>query len=186
MTLPSWPDHPMTLADWTALPEDDRYVLDVVEGVLRMSPRPYTFHQRAIAKIVARLNDQLPESRCALGEVEMVVDEAPLTLRIPDVIVVSTELADTNPARYAAVDVALAVEVHSEGTVRTDRVMKFAEYSEAGVPAYWMVDLSEPTSLIAYHLVGDHYESQGEFTHRASVPLGDWTLDIDLDGLTSR
>lgn len=46
MTL-SWPSHLLTLAEWEHLPEDEALRLELVEGVLVMSPRPHPWHQRA-------------------------------------------------------------------------------------------------------------------------------------------
>jgi hypothetical protein len=46
MTL-SWPNHPITLEEWEALPEDSVNKLEVAEGMLVMSPRPLIKHQLA-------------------------------------------------------------------------------------------------------------------------------------------
>jgi hypothetical protein len=46
MTL-SWPNHPITLEEWEALPEDSVNKLEVAEGMLVMSPRPLSWHQKA-------------------------------------------------------------------------------------------------------------------------------------------
>jgi hypothetical protein len=46
MTI-SWPNHPITLAEWEALPEDSVNKLEVAEGMLVMSPGPLMRHQKA-------------------------------------------------------------------------------------------------------------------------------------------
>ncbi len=115
MSVLSWPDHLLTLPEWDALPDDNRYRLEVVEGVLLVAPRPLTFHQRAVTRLGYLINEQLPPELCALSEVDLILTEHPLTVRSPDVLVTTTVLADTNPARYRPEDVFLTVEVLSEG-----------------------------------------------------------------------
>jgi len=181
----TWPDHLLTIDDWAALPEDTRFRIEVVEGVLVVAPRPMSFHQRAVTRLSYLINEQLPRRYSALSEVDVVVEEKPLTVRAPDVIVTTTALADTNPARFAAADVLLALEVLSEGSVRTDRVTKFAEYAEVGIEQYWIVDLDAPVSLTAFRLAGGAYENSGEFTGDAELPFGDATLSLDLTALTT-
>jgi Uma2 family endonuclease len=182
-----WPDHLVTLDEWKALPEDNRYWVELVEGVLHVAPRPLTFHQRAMNNLCCSLEDQLPRQFSALSEVEVVITGSPLaTVRIPDVVVVDTELADTNPARYKPSDVSLAVEVLSDGTARTDKVTKFAEYADAGIANYWIVDLDAPVSLLRYHLIEGEYEFFGEHSGTMTVELDGNPVTLDLDALVTR
>ncbi len=185
MTL-SWPNHQLTLADWEALPEDEVLRLELVEGVLTVVPQPFSRHQRAGNRITHRTDDQLPRHLVALGEVEVVVAEQPLTIRVPDAIVTRTELFETNPPRFAAADVLATVEILSDGTRRVDRIMKFAEYAEAGIPQYRIVDLGSPTSLLAYTLVNGNYELSGEHTGTVTLDVDGHPVTLDLDALTTR
>lgn len=177
----------MTLDEWEALAEDSRYWVELVEGVLHAAPRPLTFHQRAAIRLCYWLDEQLPDQLSALADVEMVVTGNPLpTVRIPDVVVVDSELADTNPARCKASDVSLAVEILSDGTARTDKVTKFAEYADAGIANYWIVDLDAPVSLLRYHLIEGDYELFGEHAGTVTVELDGNPVTLDLDALVSR
>jgi Uma2 family endonuclease len=185
MTL-SWPDHLLTLEEWEALPVDEGLRLEVAEGVLMMSPRPVSWHQKAAMRIGYRLDEQLPAHLTALTEVEVLVARDPLTVRVPDAVVTRTDLYETNPPRYAAADVLLAVEVLSDGTRRIDRVLKPSEYAEAGIPRYWIVDLGEPASLLAYVLVDGHYELSGEYTGTAELDVAGHAVATDLAALTRR
>lgn len=186
MSAPVWPDHLLSIDEWEQLPEYDRFKVEVVEGVLIVSPRPLLFHQPAIHKLVHALNLAIPEELSAVAEVEVVIDRAPATVRVPDIVVTTTAFAASNPARVPAGDVRLAVEVLSEGTVRTDRIMKFAEYAEAGIPRYWLVDLTSPVSLSAFTLVDSAYELVGEYTGSSAVPFDRTQVSIDLSSLTAR
>lgn len=187
MSVVHWPHHHLlTFDDWIDLPETSEQHVEVVEGVLLVSPRPLYLHQRAVTRLSYWLDERLPEGYCALSEVEMVVAEAPLTVRVPDVTVTRSELADDNPARVGAVDVRLVVEVLSEGTIRTDRVTKFSEYAEVGIEHYWIVDLDSPTSMITYRLVDGDYENFGEHTGKVTLEFEGTSLVLDLDALTTR
>lgn len=182
----AWPDHLFTLEDWDALPEDDHRRVEVVEGNLLVSPRPRPLHQRAVNRLGHSLDRQLPSELCAADEVEVIIEETPLTVRSPDVIVTSTKLFDENPPRFRAADVRLVVEVLSEGSMRNDRVMKFAEYAEAGIPQYWIIDLKPPISMIAYRLVDGEYEVFGEHTGLVVLEVDGAPVRLDLSRLVVR
>ncbi len=47
------------------------------------------------------------------------------------------------------------VEVATPGSKRTDYVTKHKEYSDAGIPFYWILDLDDPVSLVTCHQDGE-------------------------------
>jgi hypothetical protein len=66
-------------------------------------------------------------------------------------------------------------EFVSPGSKRTDHVAKRADYADAGIPHYWIVDLDDPISLVACHLGGelgyvDDGAVTGTFTTTRAVP----------------
>jgi Uma2 family endonuclease len=185
LTIP-WPDHLLTLEEWEALPETDGVRLELVEGVIAVSPAPRFKHLRAAMRLGTRLDDQLPADLVAVTEGEVVIVDQPLTVRRPDVLVTRTTLYEPNPARVAATDVLLAIEVLSDGTRRVDRVLKFVEYAEAGIPQYWMVDVDEPANLLAYVLVDGTYELSGEHSGTAALDVAGHPVTVDLPALTRR
>ncbi|MCW2632040.1 MAG: hypothetical protein JWR88_1002 [Pseudonocardia sp.] len=185
MTL-SWPNHLLSLAEWEALPEDPALRLELAEGVLTMSPRPYSWHQRSVMRIGYRVDEELPAELTALTEVEVVISDQPLTIRVPDVVVTQSDVVAGNPARLVAHDVLLAVEVLSDGTRRIDRILKFAEYAEAGIQQYWIVDLGEPATATVFTLVEDAYQLSGEHTGEVTLSVAGHPVVIDLEALTRR
>lgn len=185
MTL-SWPNHLLTLDEWVALPEAEGARLELAEGVLVTSPKPFPWHQKAAMRLGYHVDEQLPHVLTALTEVEVVVSEQPLTIRVPDVVVTRTELYDTNPARLAAADVLLAVEVLSDGTRRVDRVLKLSEYAEGGIRQYWIIDLGAPTTLLAYVLVEGDYELSGEHSGAVHLEVDGCPVALDLGALARR
>jgi Uma2 family endonuclease len=179
----AWPDHLLSLAEWDALDPDPARRYELVEGVLVVVPRPSTVHQNALLELAVQLKAQLPARLRVLPEVEVVVDDGPApTVRVPDLVVVDAATLTTNTARCHATDIRLAVEILSPGTTRTDRVMKLDEYADAGIPAYWIVDLDPPVTLSAHLLVDDYYELADEADTTISV-LTPTDLTIDLTRL---
>jgi Putative restriction endonuclease len=107
----SWPNHPITLEGWEALPEDSANKLEVAEGMLVMSPACRPRHQKARTRLGTIFDDQLPNHLTGLTDVEVLIALDPLTIRAPDVIVTRTELFETDRPRYSATGVLLAVEI---------------------------------------------------------------------------
>jgi Uma2 family endonuclease len=181
-----WPDHLLTVEEWEQLPEDERFRLELVDGVLSIVPKPLWLHQRASMRLGHRLDEQLPPELTAVLDVEILVDGGPLTIRVPDVVVTRSTIVEENPARVPAGEMLLAVEVLSDGTRKVDRILKFAEYAEAGIPQYWIVDLDEPTTLLAYVLVDGAYELSGEHTGTAALDVAGHRVALELPALVRR
>jgi Uma2 family endonuclease len=186
-TEPHWPDHLLTLGDWNALPEDHTRQYELMEGVLIVTPKPILPHQSAGWRLAGQLEPQLPLELSVVTDSELVVDPgSPATVRVPDVMIVPTAAVDDGLARVDADAVPLAVEILSPGSRRTDQVTKFAEYAEAGIAYYWIIDLDKPVSLLAYHLIDGEYELVGEHSGRATIDLFGASIEIDLPALTGR
>lgn len=186
MTTAPWPDHLLTISEWDALAEDGSRSQELVEGVLLVVPRPAPRHQRAVVRLAAGLDSQLPDDLTALADVEILIEAAyPATVRVPDVVVVPASRVEQNAPRLDAADVVLVVEVVSPGTGRTDRVTKLMEYADAGIPQYWLVDLDPQPSMTAHTLVDGEYEvvAQGSGSISLSSPV---PLRIDLPSLITR
>jgi len=176
----------LTLEEWDALPEDENWQCELAEGVLTMVPPPAALHQLAMQQLATEINDQLRKELIALPHVEVVVDaQHPVTVRIPDVVVTSSKLVQENPPRFDPADVLLVVEIVSPGTGRRDRVTKFAEYADAGIPNYWIIDLDEPATLTAYILVDGDYEIVADATDAVSLSEPA-PVTVDVRTLTSR
>ena len=102
---------------------------------------------------------------------------------MPDVVVTTTARYEQNPPRCRASEIMLAVEILSDGSRRVDRVLKFSEYAEAGIPQYWIVDIAEPTTLLAYALVDGAYELSTEATGRTELDVAGHAVELELDAL---
>lgn len=139
-----------------------------------------------MVRLAATLDAQLPDDLSALADVEVLVDAGPpATVRAPDVVVVPTRVAEADPARIDAADVLLAVEIVSPGTRRTDRVTKPAEYADAGITHYWLLELDPVPVLTGYLLVDGEYEvvAHGSAELELSAPA---PVRFDVASLVAR
>ncbi|WP_018331524.1 Uma2 family endonuclease [Actinomycetospora chiangmaiensis] len=151
----SAPSRLLVLADWEALPEDELHHVELVEGVLHVSPRPHIRHQDVLGRTYRTLCARVPARWTVLLEVEVVVEGDPVpTVRVPDLVIVPAASVDARP-RLDAAEVAVAVEVLSPGSRRTDRIMKAAEYASVGIGTYVLVDPEGAITVLELH--GDRY-----------------------------
>jgi len=180
----------LTIAEFTALPEDDRHRWELQEGTLMMSPSPAPRHMRAAGRLLMQLEPQLPPTLETIVDVDFNLDLVPADrpghARRPDLIVVEAGIVDRAEAEgrlIRADEVRLIVEIVSPGSVRMDHVIKRGEYADAGISHYWIIDLDPPVSLLACHLGGDlGYVDDGAITgkHNATDPF---PIAIELDKL---
>ncbi len=107
-------------------------------------------------------------------DLRLVASDRPGTVRAPDLIVVncaSYERTCTDGGLLPADDVVLAVEILSPSSRRTDSTIKHDEYSDAGIPHYWIVDIDGRTTLTACHLAGEFGYVDAPPSRAPSPPL---------------
>ena len=122
-----------------ALP-DDGTRHEAVHGELLVTPAPTWGHQRLAGRLHLALAPYVERHR--LGEVFMAPADlvhGPASIVEPDLLVLPFGVVERGPEQLARA--LLLIEVLSPGTARTDRFTKRRLYQEAGVPAYWIVDL---------------------------------------------
>jgi Uma2 family endonuclease len=187
---PVVPRHLLTVDEYLEIGEIELGYTELVEGRLLMSPSPAPDHNYAAFRVGVRLEGSLPPGWEVITDIDVDLQlapaDAPGTVRRPDLVVAAAE-ARQRVRREGGVirasEVALVVEVVSPGSTRTDYVAKRNEYADAGIPHYWIVDITEPVSLLACHLAGEFgYADGGSVTGRfaATEPF---PVDIDLDAL---
>ena len=158
----SQPLHPLTVAEYLELGEPEIGYTELVEGRLLMSPSPAKRHSKASSELWLAIRQQLPGHLIAFEDLDLDLQlappEAPGTVRRPDLIVVSKDAEgriDHEGGVFRASEVRLVVEIISPSSKRTDHLTKRGEYADAGIPHYWIIDLSKPVSLLACHLAGE-------------------------------
>ena len=152
------PARPLTLDDVTRLAEaDSRHRFELTEGNLVVMP-PGTWRNQEIPGLLftwfvnhgyrGRVN-VAPGVRTASDD---------LNGRIPDLVVTTGPVPD-DMVWLPPEMVALAVEIVSKGSERTDRWLKPVEYAEAGIARFWRVEPDD--TVIQFRLQGERYLEHG-------------------------
>jgi Uma2 family endonuclease len=148
-----------TVEDVFALPDDAPRV-ELSDGVLTVVPSPSGGHQRINWKLVAWLDQHLPdgfEPQLAVG----VLVEYSTTLE-PDALILHSPV-DLEHHFYQPDQVLVAVEIVSPGTKRRDRLEKPALFAAAGIPHFWRIE-QNPVHIFAYDLVDGRYRLAADAT----------------------
>ena len=160
----TWPKQgEWTYQDYLNLPDDGRRY-EIIEGVLYVTNAPNIDHQFTVMKTAARLDQFVTEHE--LGFVLTAPFEIHLTETtrpvLPDVIFIAKDRWPGPGAAYFEGAPDLIVEVLSPSTSRTDRVVKFEAYEQAGVREYWIAN-PKTRSVEVFVLSGGEYASLNEF-----------------------
>jgi len=134
-------------------------LIELSDGNLEVLEMPTPFHQLVVVRLITALYTFVTQHR--LGHVLV----APLRVRLwpgrfrePDLVFMSAAHADRITSKYWGVP-DLAVEVISLDDPDRDRIAKKAEYAQAGIPEYWILDPEEKT-LEVYLLPAEEEEYQ--------------------------
>nr|WP_221375503.1 Uma2 family endonuclease [Actinoplanes polyasparticus] len=142
-----------TIEDILRLPDDVPRV-ELTDGVLSVVPSHSGAHQKINGRLIAWLDQHLPESLEALFAVGVAVGHRN-TLE-PDGLILHAPV-DLEHHFYEPDQVVVAIEIVSPGTKRRDRLEKPAVYASVGIPHYWRIE-QNPVHIYAYDLVGGRYE----------------------------
>ncbi len=191
MTIqPVAPPHLLTVAEYLEIGEIELGYAELVEGRLLMSPSPVGDHSHAVLEMAFQLRPQLPPDLEVLPDLDIDLRLAPAdspgTVRRPDLIVVDRQARRRqreDGGVIRASEVVIAVEVLSPGSLRTDHVHKRGEYADAGIPRYWIVDITEPVSLLVCHLAGEFGYGDGGAVTGVFTATAPFAVEIDLDAL---
>jgi len=171
--------------EWTAddylwLTRGTNHLVELADGWIEVLPMPTEDHQRVALNLVTRLHAWLePQGG--------VVYFAPLRLRVaerrfrePDLLAL-VDAADARRGNDYWQGADLVVEIISPSNADHDRVTKRAEYAEARIPEYWIVDL-DASCITVLSLEGGVYRDAGVFargTVVASTLMPGLALKVD-------
>jgi Uma2 family endonuclease len=174
----------MTAEQFLQLGEDPPGVrLELVEGEIAVSPSPMPQHSYAEIKLILLLGNHIEAKRS--GELHRDVDTIldPFTVRRPDILYFSKERTHLIGKKAMQGPPDLAVEIISPSSVDIDRTDKFAQYRDAGVAFYWIVDPIAKT-IEAWRLENGQYISVGRGANSDTVQLPPFSdLSIPLSQL---
>lgn len=169
----------LTLAQWDAIGEtEQRY--ELVQGVLTMAASEMSINRRIVTRLLMLL-DAVPGAE-VLSDMDVLVDpdgQRP-TVRCPDLAVMRRWPGDV--PRLDPADLVLLVEVVSPSSGREDWVRKRAEYAEAGIPAYLVIDRLRG-EVGVYTKPGPQGYREEAVGAAVDVPVLGEVLRIDLDEL---
>ena len=138
----------LTIADWDAMPFEDGYRYEIIEGELFVSCSPGLTHQRVLGNLLFQIASYLMAN--PIGEI---VSTPGLILSdvsgiIPDLVFFTNEQSGSiiTDERLTGPP-ALVIEIVSPGSanIKRDRVEKLRLYGKHGVPEYWIVDAQNST-----------------------------------------
>ena len=148
------------------LTDHTRHLIEFTDGMIEVLPIPTDKHQ----VLVLFLYDLL---RAFVSQVGGKVLVAPLRLQVregkqrePDILLVR-DASDPRRQNRFWLGADLVVEVVSPDDPERDTVEKVADYAEAGIPEYWIVNPEDET-ITVMTLRGETYAAHGVF-HRGDV-----------------
>ncbi|MFI0463839.1 Uma2 family endonuclease [Saccharopolyspora sp. 5N102] len=146
---------PMTVDDLERLPDDGRRY-ELVDGRLDVSPAPVSAHSLTEARLCQYLGFELAPAEFIVMQGAGINFNADRTHhRIPDVVVLN-ETDFEQP--YLTRPPLLAIEVVSRESVLRDHHIKFREYAEFGIQAYWIVTPDdEKPGILEFRLKDGEY-----------------------------
>ena len=149
--------------DYLDLPDDGRRY-EIIAGVLYVSNAPNSEHQLVVGEIIRQMAsfvkiNQLGKVLMAPFEVHLSQQSRPVQ---PDILFVKAERWPQAKVQFFEGAPDLIVEVLSPSNMRTDRVVKFTAYEQAGVAEYWLVNPLMRTVEV-YTLSNGEYALLGEF-----------------------
>ncbi len=174
-----------TYQDYLALPEEEGWRHEILDGELVKEPSPSLAHQQAVGELFFVLKKYFAEK-----DPEGYVFPAPLDITFHDTTVVQPDILYVAGTQKEIMEAAringppmLVVEILSPATRRKDRVKKMQIYQHENVRHYWLVDPVAKT-LECFALRGGLYAlvASGMDTETVKHPDFDG-LAIDLGAL---
>ena len=160
-----------TLEEFWRLPDPpDRSKLELIAGVLYMSPPPEDNHDDVVARLIEALRDHLTASNTKgrLYVPRAAIWTSGRTYLEPDLFYISAELAARLPPKHR--DTAdLVVEVISPGSAIYDRNTKAETYAALGVRELWLIDETAQTVEVRRQASGGTFDEGRTFGRSESA-----------------
>jgi len=168
-------------ADYLSL--DTNQLVEFTDGFIEVLAMPDMRHQLCVGYLFDALKAFISPEK--LGRVLF----APFSIRLrpnkfrqPDVMLMLAAHADRMGNSYwDGADLVIEVVSPDRASQERDREKKRADYAEAGIPVYWIID-PQISRVIVLKLEGSGYTIYGEFgrgQHASSPFLQGFSIDVD-------
>ncbi|KMS84218.1 MULTISPECIES: Uma2 family endonuclease [Streptomyces] len=144
---------------WEEMEWPEGSKVEIIEGIITVSPAPAFRHNVIAARIQRRLYSVIPEDWEIFQTLAIAVPSR-LGMLIPDLVVAPVPEHTESDSHIPAALAELVVEVTSRSNAGHDRVGKPAAYATAGIPLYLLVDRwapGGPTATLYGEPKGDVY-----------------------------
>ncbi|KUN30747.1 restriction endonuclease [Streptomyces corchorusii] len=144
---------------WEEMEWPEGSKVEIIEGIITVSPAPAFRHHVIAARIQRRLYSVVPEEWGIFQTLAIAVPSR-LGMLIPDLVVAPVPEHPESDSHLPAVLAELVVEVTSKSNAGHDRVSKPAAYATAGIPLYLLIDRwapGGPTATLYGEPKGDGY-----------------------------
>jgi Uma2 family endonuclease len=160
----------VTYEEWLRMPEVTDAIEEVVDGEIRIMPPAKWKHALIVRQMCKAFDAQLDAREALVVDTNfgLVIRQAPLTSRVPDVAVFRrSTIVEQDGYIHSAPQ--LVVEVLSPGNTRREREEKLADYASLGVPEVWVVS-PEARTVEVLHLENGYLRSAQVLTQGILTP----------------
>ncbi len=178
------PQGTWTDQEYLSLTDGDKMRVEFVDGRLEFQDMPTEIHEELLEFLFDVLR-AFVKAR-GLGKVRsngMRVRTIPGKVRMPDILYLGQENFDKRHNRlWDGIDLAMEIVSDDPKDRQRDYEEKLAEYAQAGIAEYWIVDYQERVVIVNKLASGaNEYTEHGRFTdgdHASSVLLDGFSVDV--------
>ncbi|MFE4535143.1 Uma2 family endonuclease [Streptomyces scopuliridis] len=170
---------------WEQTDAPEGYKVEIIEGLITLSPAPANYHNSIAAKVQRRLYNVIPED-WNIYQTQAIAIPSRLGLYIPDLLVAPDDVSSESGNYIPAAGAELVVEVTSKSNASHDRITKAANYAQAGIPLYLLIDRwapGGPTVTLYGEPKGDVYRVLHAVKFGEEITLPD-PFDLTIDTST--
>ncbi|MDT3444041.1 Uma2 family endonuclease [Pseudofrankia sp. BMG5.37] len=163
MVAPAWMHEQITAEQYDSWSKEQSAGIEIVDGMVVVAPSALKYHNRLARTVANALDASGRPDWIADTDFDVRLQDVPLTVRRPDVVVYRADTLHIYPTRPE--HVLLVVEIVSPGSEATDRFFKPTQYARAGIPFFWRIEVSPSGVPLAHTYALD----QATASYRAGV-----------------
>jgi Uma2 family endonuclease len=166
----------MTAEQFLALGEtSDR--LELIDGVVTLSPSPSYRHQKVSTLIQAQIMNWAAEHPGTEAAHDVDIRLSSMLVYCPDIVVFAPGRFPTEPDRLVQPP-DLVIELLSPSNANSDLITKRADYEAFGVREYWVIDPQDGTARVFRNEGGKFVNIAVQGFTIPSTALSGFTLDL--------